>query len=258
MPEDELKADIKPTGFFNQKATSIRAACQRIVETYGGEVPRPMEDLLTLRGVARKTANVVLGNAFGVVEGIAVDTHVKRVANRLGFSDEPDPDKIERDLMALAPEGAVVPVHLRPDRPRSGDLRREEAPLRGLSRRGAVSVEPGMTRERMERELAPLRGRGSDRRELGDLASGAARASAGASDLAPLLLVEPAPDPCVLAGHERPLEAVAADRTAAAHRLGAVDLLERGRGGADREEQIGVLADARRRGRATTSRPGRA
>jgi endonuclease-3 len=65
VPEDELKADIKPTGFFNQKATSIRAACQRIVEVYGGEVPRTMEDLLTLRGVARKTANIVLGNSFG-------------------------------------------------------------------------------------------------------------------------------------------------------------------------------------------------
>ena len=103
VPEDELKADIKPTGFFNQKAASIRAACQRIVEVYDGEVPRTMEDLLTLRGVARKTANIVLGNSFGVVEGIAVDTHVKRLANRIGFSDESDPVKIEQDLMRLIP-----------------------------------------------------------------------------------------------------------------------------------------------------------
>ena len=103
VPEDELKADIKPTGFFNQKATSIRAACQRIVEVYGGEVPGTMEDLLTLRGVARKTANIVLGNSFGVVEGIAVDTHVKRLANRIGFSNESDPVKIEQDLMRLIP-----------------------------------------------------------------------------------------------------------------------------------------------------------
>jgi endonuclease-3 len=103
VPEDELKADIKPTGFFNQKAASIRAACQQIVEAYGGEVPDTMEDLITLRGVARKTANIVLGNAFGKVEGIAVDTHVKRLANRLGFSAESDPDKIERDLMRLIP-----------------------------------------------------------------------------------------------------------------------------------------------------------
>ncbi|HEY7666932.1 MAG TPA: endonuclease III [Actinomycetota bacterium] len=103
VPEDELKADIRPTGFFNQKATSIRAACQRIVDAYGGEVPGTMEDLITLRGVARKTANIVLGNAFGVVEGIAVDTHVKRLANRLGFSHESDPDKIEQDLMRWIP-----------------------------------------------------------------------------------------------------------------------------------------------------------
>ena len=103
VPEDELKADIKPTGFFNQKAASIRAACQRIVEVYGGEVPGTMEDLLTLRGVARKTANIVLGNSFGIVEGVAVDTHVKRLANRIGFSNESDPVKIEQDLMRLIP-----------------------------------------------------------------------------------------------------------------------------------------------------------
>jgi endonuclease-3 len=104
VPEDELRLDIKPTGFFNQKALSIRAACQRIVEAFGGRVPDTMEDLITLRGVARKTANIVLGNSFGKVEGIAVDTHVKRLANRLGFSGESDPDKIERDLMAAIPK----------------------------------------------------------------------------------------------------------------------------------------------------------
>jgi endonuclease III len=104
VPEDELKADIKPTGFFNQKATAIREACRRIVEAYGGEVPGTMEDLITLRGVARKTANIVLGNSFGIVEGIAVDTHVKRVSNRLGLSDEKDPTKIESDLMARIPK----------------------------------------------------------------------------------------------------------------------------------------------------------
>ncbi|HET7237168.1 MAG TPA: endonuclease III [Actinomycetota bacterium] len=103
VPEDELKADIKPTGFFNQKTLSIRAACQRIVEAYDGQVPSTMDDLVTLRGVARKTANIVLGNAFGIVEGIAVDTHVKRLANRLGFSAESDPDRIEQDLMRLIP-----------------------------------------------------------------------------------------------------------------------------------------------------------
>jgi endonuclease-3 len=103
VPEDELKADIKSTGFFNQKATAIREACRRIVEVYDGKVPDTMEDLLTLRGVARKTANIVLGNAYGKVEGIAVDTHVKRLSNRLGFTTESDPDKIEQDLMHLIP-----------------------------------------------------------------------------------------------------------------------------------------------------------
>ena len=104
VPEDELKADIKPTGFFNQKAASIREACRRIVEVYDGRVPDTMEDLVTLRGVARKTANIVLGNAFGKVEGIAVDTHVKRLAGRLGFSAESDPDRIEQELMRLVPQ----------------------------------------------------------------------------------------------------------------------------------------------------------
>jgi endonuclease-3 len=103
VPEDELRADVKPTGFFNQKAARIRAASARIVEEFGGRVPDTMEDLLTLPGVARKTANIVLGNAYGIVEGIAVDTHVRRLSNRLGFSDQSDPDKIEKDLMALVP-----------------------------------------------------------------------------------------------------------------------------------------------------------
>ena len=98
-----MKADIRPTGFFNQKAASLRAACERIVTVYGGEVPDTMEDLITLRGVARKTANIVLGNSFGKVEGIAVDTHVRRLANRLGFSTQSDADKIEQDLMRLIP-----------------------------------------------------------------------------------------------------------------------------------------------------------
>jgi endonuclease-3 len=103
VPESELAADIKPTGFFNQKARSIRGACARVLDAYGGEVPDTMEDLLTLPGVARKTANIVLGNAFGKVEGIAVDTHVGRLAKRLGYSKEKDPDKIERDLLGLVP-----------------------------------------------------------------------------------------------------------------------------------------------------------
>jgi endonuclease III len=104
VPEDELKRDIKSTGFFNQKATSIREACRRIVEVYDGKVPNTMEDLITLRGVARKTANIVLGNAYGKVVGVAVDTHVNRVSDRLGFTQHSDPDKIEQDLMRLVPK----------------------------------------------------------------------------------------------------------------------------------------------------------
>jgi endonuclease-3 len=109
VPEDELKQDIHATGFFNQKATAIREACRRIVEEYGGEVPGTMEDLITLRGVARKTANIVLGNSFGIVEGMAVDTHVHRLANRLGFSTQKNPDKIEQDLMSLVPREKWFP-----------------------------------------------------------------------------------------------------------------------------------------------------
>jgi endonuclease-3 len=104
VPVAELAADIKPTGFFNQKAASIRGACQRIIEVYGGAVPGSMEELLTLPGVARKTANIVLGNSFNTVEGVAVDTHVRRLSQRLGFTTEEDPDKIERDLMRLIPQ----------------------------------------------------------------------------------------------------------------------------------------------------------
>jgi endonuclease-3 len=103
VPEDELKADIKPTGFFNQKALSIREACRRIVEVYDGKVPDTMEELITLRGVARKTANIVLANAYDTVVGIPVDTHVRRLSNRIGFSAQADPDKIEQDLLRLVP-----------------------------------------------------------------------------------------------------------------------------------------------------------
>jgi len=104
VPEDELKADTKPTGFVNQKALSIRESCRRIVEVYDGNVPDTMEELTTLRGVARKTANIVLANAFGTVVGIPVDTHVHRLSNRIGFSAQRNADKIEQDLMRLVPE----------------------------------------------------------------------------------------------------------------------------------------------------------
>jgi endonuclease-3 len=103
VPVETLEEEIRPSGFYRNKAKSIRGACQRMVEVYGGQVPDTMEELLTLPGVARKTANVVLGSAFGKAEGIAVDTHVRRLSGRLGLTDHDDPEKIERDLMALLP-----------------------------------------------------------------------------------------------------------------------------------------------------------
>ncbi|MFB3890790.1 MAG: endonuclease III [Phycisphaerae bacterium] len=103
VPQDQFAADIRSTGFYNNKAKSIRGAAARIVADFGGNVPDTMEALLTLPGVARKTANVVLGNAFGKNEGVVVDTHVSRVAGRLRLSTQEDPEKIEQDLMAIVP-----------------------------------------------------------------------------------------------------------------------------------------------------------
>ena len=99
----ELEAEIRPAGFFRNKARSIVGASRRIVEAYGGRVPDTLEELVTLPGVARKTANIVLAAGFGKAEGIAVDTHAGRLARRLGFSRHEDPVKVERDLMALVP-----------------------------------------------------------------------------------------------------------------------------------------------------------
>jgi endonuclease-3 len=98
---EEFQQAIHSTGFFRNKQKNVQGAARKIVEDYDGEVPDTMEELLTLPGVARKTANIVLGNAFGVVEGIAVDTHVLRLSKRLGFTKEKDAVKVERDLMAL-------------------------------------------------------------------------------------------------------------------------------------------------------------
>src|ERR687896_1523620 len=109
VPEAELAQDLKPTGFFNQKTKAVRGACRMIVEEFGGRVPDTMADLVKLPGVARKTANIVLGNSYPERAktdpdiGIAVDTHVKRVSTRLGFTAEKDPAKIERDLMDVVP-----------------------------------------------------------------------------------------------------------------------------------------------------------
>jgi endonuclease III len=101
---EELEQIIHSTGFYRNKAKNVQEACRRIVTEYGGEVPSNMADLLSLAGVARKTANVVLGNCYAIADGIVVDTHVKRLSERLGLTTQTDPEKIERDLMAMTPQ----------------------------------------------------------------------------------------------------------------------------------------------------------
>lgn len=101
----ELEKDIKSTGFYRNKARFLKQMGQTLVENFQSQVPKTMDELTTLQGVARKTANIVLWNAFGLIEGIAVDTHVKRLSKRLGLSENEDPNKIEKDLMELLPRG---------------------------------------------------------------------------------------------------------------------------------------------------------
>jgi endonuclease III len=103
-PSHVLEEDIRPTGFYRNKARSLRGMASALVENHGGEVPRTMSELVALPGVGRKTANVVLGNAFGVDEGVVVDTHVRRVSGRLGLTKTRDPVKIEQDLMQVVPK----------------------------------------------------------------------------------------------------------------------------------------------------------
>jgi endonuclease-3 len=109
-PEDYAHTDltvleriIRPTGYYRRKAKLIQDCCQKLVSDFKSRVPQTLEELLTLPGVARKTANIVLSNAFGIVVGIAVDTHVKRLSQRLGFTKNKNPDKIEKDLMTIIP-----------------------------------------------------------------------------------------------------------------------------------------------------------
>jgi endonuclease-3 len=99
-----LAQDIRSTGFFNNKAKSVVGAARKVVSEFGGEVPRTMEEMLTIPGAARKTANVVLGTAYGIASGVVVDTHVQRIAARLDLTEETDAVKIERDLMKIVPQ----------------------------------------------------------------------------------------------------------------------------------------------------------
>jgi endonuclease-3 len=103
VSQEEMERDIKSTGFYRNKAKNLRATAHRLVTAYDGEVPSAMSDLLTLPGVARKTANVVQGNAFGIVEGIVVDTHVGRLVRRFGWTTSEDPAKVEQELMRIVP-----------------------------------------------------------------------------------------------------------------------------------------------------------
>ncbi len=102
---ERLEKEIRSVGFFRNKARALRDMARVLVEEHGGEVPCTMPELVRLPGVGRKTANVVLGNAFGIDEGVVVDTHVRRLSNRLGLSGERDPEKIEWDLLEIVPEG---------------------------------------------------------------------------------------------------------------------------------------------------------
>jgi len=104
VPAEELEQDIRSTGFYRNKTKNIQGACEKIIKDFGGNVPKTMEELLTLNGVARKTGNVVMGNAFGIASGVVVDTHVKRISNLLGLTKEKNPVKIEQDLQKLVPK----------------------------------------------------------------------------------------------------------------------------------------------------------
>ncbi|NOX38097.1 MAG: endonuclease III [Calditrichaeota bacterium] len=102
-PQEELENDIRPTGYYRNKARALKACCQMLVEEFQGEVPRNIDEMTRLPGVGRKTAAMVLGNAYGIQQGIAVDTHVRRVVERLQLSDKKNPEKIEQDLMEMVP-----------------------------------------------------------------------------------------------------------------------------------------------------------
>jgi endonuclease III len=104
VSQDELAQEIKSTGFFNNKARSVIGAAKKILSDFGGQVPRDIDKLLTVPGAARKTANVVLGTAFGIASGVVVDTHVQRIAHRLDLTKETEPVKIEKDLMKIIPK----------------------------------------------------------------------------------------------------------------------------------------------------------
>jgi len=112
----ELEKDIRTTGFFRNKTRSIQGTARLLTDQYGGKVPDSMDELLELPGVARKTANVVLGNAFGIESGVVVDTHVTRLSHRLGLTQQKHPEKIEKDLIEIVPKKRLGDVFTSTDR----------------------------------------------------------------------------------------------------------------------------------------------
>lgn len=108
--QDELEEIVRPTGFYRQKARYIRESAGLVLQNHGGQMPQEMDSLLKLPGVARKTANVVLGEIYGIADGVTVDTHVKRLSKRLGLTEKTDPVKVERDLMAVIPQEAWIDI----------------------------------------------------------------------------------------------------------------------------------------------------
>ena len=108
---DELEAIIHPCGFYKNKAKNIKLCATQVIENFNGEVPRTMNELLSLAGVGRKSANVILLEAFGIANGIAVDTHAKRISNRIGLSYEKEPEKIERDLLKIFPQDSLKDIN---------------------------------------------------------------------------------------------------------------------------------------------------
>ena len=107
----ELEQIIHPCGFYKNKAKNIKECAKKVLENFNGEVPHTMEELLTLPGVGRKSANVILLEAFGIAKGIAVDTHAKRISNRIGLSSESDPEKIEKDLLKIFPKESLKDIN---------------------------------------------------------------------------------------------------------------------------------------------------
>ena len=136
----ELEDDIRSTGFFRNKTRSIQGACQMLIEKYGGRVPETLEELIELPGVARKTANVVLGSWFGITSGVVVDTHVSRLSQRLGLTKETQPEKIEADTDETPAKEGMDWFFTPPDHAWPKNMHGTQASLSGLCRRTALSI----------------------------------------------------------------------------------------------------------------------